>query len=203
MDVVTGFTEAEIKGITLEREGDWLRVIPGSPVEERFVLNGATFLARMAGTGYVPQSKLADAGLLIEDLGESEKVWDEIAFRRNCARLLLKLQELNIAHGDLTSKNIIVKDNCPIVVDWWQAKATDDPTPKKRPESDAFHLWTAAAELSPDTSRPPMAISVCSPPRNGKIQTFPLWALTKTPRRLFECLICARGWGSISGSATL
>jgi SAM-dependent methyltransferase len=153
MDVVTGLQEAEIKGITLEREGDWLRVIPGSPVEERFVLNGATFLARMAGTGYVPQSKLADAGLLIEDLGESEKVWDEIAFRRNCARLLLKLQELNIAHGDLTSKNIIVKDNCPIVVDWWQAKATDDPTPKKRPESDAFHLWTAAAELSPDTSR--------------------------------------------------
>jgi hypothetical protein len=69
MDVVTGFTEAEIKGITLEREGDWLRVIPGSPVEERFVLNGATFLARMAGTGYVPQSKLADAGLLIEEFG--------------------------------------------------------------------------------------------------------------------------------------
>ena len=153
MDVVTGFTEEEIKGITLKREGDWLRVVPGSPIEEKFVLNAATFLARMAGTGFVPQSRVDDSGLFMEPLGNSEAVWDELAFRRNCARLLLKMKELNIGHGDLTSKNIIVKDNCPIIVDWWQAKNLDDPTPKKRPEGDAFHLWTAAAEESPDTSR--------------------------------------------------
>jgi SAM-dependent methyltransferase len=153
MDVVTGFTEAEIKGITFEQEGDWLRVVPGSPIEENFVLNAAMFLTKMAGTGFVPMAQINDNGLRIQNLGESEKVWDEIAFRRNCARLLIKLQELNIAHGDLTSKNIIVKDNQPVVIDWFQAKNLNDLTPKKRPEGDAFHLWTAAAELSPDTSR--------------------------------------------------
>ena len=155
MDVVTGFTEEEIKGLTFKPlDNGWLCVIPHSRTEETFVFNGARFLAQMAGTGFVPKSKIGiDALLMIEDLGKSEDVWDEIEFRRNCARLLLTLKEKNIAHGDLTSKNIIVKDNSPIVVDWWQAKNLDDPTPSKRPEGDAFHLWRAAQEVSPDTSR--------------------------------------------------
>jgi hypothetical protein len=153
MDVVTGFTEAEIKGITFEKAGDWLRVVPHSPIEEKFIVNGARFLSKMAGTGFVPKAQFDDGGLLIENLGKSEKVWDEIAFRRNCARLLIALNVLNIAHGDLTSKNIVVKDNSPVVLDWWQAKDLDDPTPNKRRECDAYHLWRAAEELSPDTSR--------------------------------------------------
>ena len=154
MDVVTGFTEAEIKGITFEKaDPGWLRVVPHSTIEEKFVVNGAHYITRMLGTNFAPRTLLTDGGLLIEDLGKSEDVWDEVGFRRNCARLLLKLKEFNIEHGDLTSKNIIVKDNCPVVVDWWQAKNLDDPTPSKRSKGDAYHLWRAAEELSPDTSR--------------------------------------------------
>jgi hypothetical protein len=154
MDVVTGFTEAEIKGIAFEKADDgWLRVVADSPVEEKFIVNGTHYLTKLSGTGFVPKTLLADGGLLIEDLGKSEDVWDEIAFRRSCARLLLAMKERNIAHGDLTSKNIIIKDNSPIVVDWWQAKDLDDPTPNKRLGGDAAHLWVSAIELSPDTSR--------------------------------------------------
>lgn len=155
MDVVTGFTEAEIKGITFEQaRPGWLRVIANSPVEEKFIANGSRYLTKMAGTGNVPKALFDDGSLLIEEIVfKSEAVWDEVAFRRNCARLLLTLKTLNIEHGDLTSKNIIVKNNRPIVVDWWQAKDLDDPTPSKRPEGDAFHLWQAAETLSLDTSR--------------------------------------------------
>lgn len=154
MDVVTGFTEAEIKGITFEKaEPGWLRVVPHSRVEEKFVVNGARYMARVSGEGFAPETLLADGGLLIKDLGESQDVWDEIAFRRNCAALLLTLKAANISHGDLVSKNIIVKNNRPIAIDWWQAKDLDDPTPSKRPEGDAFHLWQSAEILSPDTSR--------------------------------------------------
>lgn len=86
-------------------------------------------------------------------LGEGEPVTDEVAFRRNCAWLLFSLRKAAVVHGDLTRLNIVVKDNFPYLTDFHQSRFEDEPGPDKRPEGDAYHLWQAAEELSPDTSR--------------------------------------------------
>lgn len=108
-------------------------------------------LTALAGTGFAPACiSSGPRHIVMEDVGDGESVTDETLFFENCVRLLLTFRHLNICHGDLTSRNIIVRGNRPIALDFGEAVPFDG-TPK-RAGSDAYWLWSAAAAIQP--SRP-------------------------------------------------
>lgn len=126
-------------------------------------------LERLGGMGIAPTSYLApgvtygyqDDGESDEflwpeeDLGTSQAITieNEVEFARGCVRLLDALHQKGIHHADLTRHNIIVKDNQPYALDFHESIFYGEDTTPKRPEGDAYWMWTAASELSPDSTR--------------------------------------------------
>lgn len=105
----------------------------------------ARMLRALSGTGFAPELiEERDNAILIEDLGESEDTTDPMEFRFNASRLLLALREKRIRHGDLTDKNVIIKNNKPIAIDFAQSTFFDEPVSSsyaQRPEPDSVWLW--------------------------------------------------------------
>ena len=159
MNLVTGFTEDELRGVSVDVRGEYLIKTAVTEIEGRFLRNEFRLLnGHMQWSGFTPQvSNITvdrDKVVLVEEyLGPSQAITDEIVFRRNCARLLGALRHRGVVHGDLTSKNIVVRHNAPYAVDFHQSRLVDEPGPDKRPVGDGYHLWAAAEQLSPDTSR--------------------------------------------------
>jgi len=165
IDLVTdgdaAFVAGGLKGIKIQHDADTIIKHAYTGIENMFLQNEARFLKALDGTGFTPKFIKFDysdapsslSHLIVEDLGKSEPVTDETIFRRNCALLLYTLKKHGIRHGDISTKNIIVKNNKPMLIDFHQSKFDNEPGPDKRPEGDAFNLWQAALELSPDTSR--------------------------------------------------
>lgn len=148
MDVVTGFEESELKGFDIEHKNGYVYWRPLGPIETNFLINEWWFLNMLKDTPYVPKPiKWTDDEMIVSDVGKSEKITIPSKFVAHCARFIRILKERGIRHGDLTGKNIIVKDNVPVVVDWKQSKIASDPTMDKRPEGDAYHLLATIAEL--------------------------------------------------------
>lgn len=148
------YTAKGLKGIKTRVSGATLIKLAFTEIEQKFLENEARFLTHLRGTGFAPKLiSLDGARLMVEYLGKSEPVTDETVFRRNCIKLLETLKSHGIRHGDIVAKNVIVKDNRPMLTDFHQSKYEDEPGPDKRPEGDAYHLWKTALELSPDTSR--------------------------------------------------
>ena len=148
------FAEGTLEGIDIEIEGARLTKRAHTDLETYFLRNEARFLRALSGSKFAPE--LIDEGddyINMEYLGKSEAVTDEIVFRRECARLLCVLNAHRIRHGDITTKNVVVKDNRLMLTDFHQSKYRGEPGPDKRPEGDAHWLWKTAGVLSPDRSR--------------------------------------------------
>jgi hypothetical protein len=127
-----------------------------SDQERQFLMNAFEKLSNFSQSGYAPEPmnyRDQEGQLLMEDLGETEPVTDEVVFRRRIADLIAALDRHHIIHGDATRLNLIVKDNKPYLIDFQQAFYDHQNLEPKRPEGDAYWLWHAAEELSPDTSR--------------------------------------------------
>jgi hypothetical protein len=96
----------------------------------------------------------------MEDLGDAARldapespVQDEERFYRNCIWLLLTLNNRGIHHGDLTSPNILVRNDYPVVLDWRESRLEQETGSDKRKKPDAFYLWKSVADFTPDGSR--------------------------------------------------
>lgn len=127
-------------------------------IECKFLYNAYEKLLKLQDSGFVPKVNCIsdienETTFITENLGKSEPVTDEVIFRRNCALLLWMLKKHGVRHGDITPKNIIVKNNKPMLVDFHQSKFDHEIGEDKRPEGDAYWMWESALELSPDTSR--------------------------------------------------
>jgi len=162
IDLVTdgdaAFVAGELLGIKTTIHDGIIDLFAYTDIEICFLKNYYEKLSSIGHNKFTPHVYNFSEGdfagkLTLEHLGESESVTDEIAFRRNCALLLYTLKKHGIRHGDISTKNIIVKNNKPMLIDFHQSKFNDEPGLDKRPEGDAFNLWKAALELSPDTSR--------------------------------------------------
>jgi len=144
---------SERGNVTTELTMQGVRKIAANEAGIAEIANERKALERMDGH-YAPRIIRADpAGewLLEEDLGNGEPVRDEAAFRRSGVRLLERMRELGIKHGDLTHFNLIVRNNTAYAVDWTEASLDGGST--KRPEPDAAHLWPAMASKGIDTAR--------------------------------------------------
>ena len=114
--------------------------------------NEARFLMALQETPFAPERRsrwVEDKSLIMEDIGEDEPVQDEVAFLRRCIALLHAFRERGIRHGDLTAKNLIVRGDYPVALDFGQSRFMDEDSPDKRPKPDAYYFWRAIREKHP------------------------------------------------------
>lgn len=117
-------------------------------------------LRELTGTGFAPELiDEQDDVICQEDLGDGEPVQDGTRFRQGAAQLLCTLWSHGIRHGDLTGRNIIVRGDRPIAIDFLQSRFRNAPGPDKRQLSDSYWLWSFVASVPsvlqglPDSSR--------------------------------------------------
>jgi SAM-dependent methyltransferase len=117
---------------------------------EAELANEVRFLEALASTRFVPRLRGAESNrLILEDVVEGQPVQDEAAFLRACIGLLHAFRERGIRHGDLTAKNMIVRGDCPVALDFGESRFTDEDSPDKRPQPDAYYFWRAISEKHP------------------------------------------------------
>ncbi len=118
------------------------------------LLNEARMLKIMAGSGWAPEVIAQGKGFVAQtDLGISEQVTDNDAFRHNCIRLLNELRQRGVRHGDLTSVNLVIRDNKPLAVDWQESHLLTEPAPPKQPWSDSWLLCRTLSDMGRDDRR--------------------------------------------------
>ena len=61
--------------------------------------------------------------------------------------VLDSLKAAGLRHGDLTEYSILVRDNCPVIIDWAESRTWDDPRPDKRRAGDAYWLRKTMEKL--------------------------------------------------------
>lgn len=125
------------------------------------VKNEARMLRLLAGSGFAPE--LIDEGedwILQEDLGTNHVVQDGEAFRRNAIHLLWTLRQRGIRHGDLSSVNIIIREDVPKVIDFQQSHLySEDAWPGQQGLCDSYYVCRYVAGTpsvqhpTPDTPR--------------------------------------------------
>jgi len=118
------------------------RSIPFLTENEIFCLDTMSF------SGYVPRAWRYDKyTVMMKNLGKSQPVTDEDYFRHHMDKVLFALNRATIRHGDLTTANIIVKNNHPFIIDWAESRFGNDIRADKRPESDKYWLTKSCEEL--------------------------------------------------------
>lgn len=147
--------------IERQRQGGHIIETATNAAGEKQLANQARFLGLLHDTPLVPRLYGYDNSTLdMEDLGDAARldapespVQDEERFYRNCIWLLLTLNNRGIHHGDLTSPNILVRNDYPVVLDWRESRLEQETGSDKRKKPDAFYLWKSVADFTPDGSR--------------------------------------------------
>ncbi len=112
-------------------------------------------MAELAIVGVVGKISFVPSGIQrfdkytisMEYLGESKRVKNKDLFGEYWVRVKGALAHIRVRHGDLTSPNIIVRDDIPYILDWAESRFRNDPRPDKRPEGDSHWLQKTFAEL--------------------------------------------------------
>lgn len=137
------------------RNTDHQTIIKVANTEQGLILlaNEARWLHHLNGSGFTPRLFMDEPGrIVMQDLGDSQEVFNLYNFRRKAILLLNTLRYFGVKHGDLTAPNIIVKNDSPMAIDWGEAVELGGSLPSKRPEPDATHLWAVVA-ANKDTTR--------------------------------------------------
>jgi len=95
----------------------------------------------------MPYAEQVDRDLLKIEYIPNEDVTDPDEFLSHLEHVLHSLQKCNIAHGDLTTYAIRVKDNKPYLIDFSESRFIDDPRPHKRPEGDKYWMTYSMHQL--------------------------------------------------------
>ena len=112
--------------------------------------NEARFLAVLASTPFVPRLRsVTEDRLILEDVVEAQPVQDEAAFLRACIMLLCEFRANGVRHGDLTARNLIVRGDRPVALDFGESRFVSEGGPHKRPKPDAYYFWQAINEIHP------------------------------------------------------
>ena len=146
-------------------DGDDFLLIAENVAEERVLENAYWKLVMLEGSGAAPEVRDAmstEAGTGYLALERVAGIFDrsaapataELDFLWGCVELLDTLRKFGIMHGDLTAKNVLVRDNRPVACDFQESTSRiEPPHPDHRPEGDAYWLWRAAVEITGDQDR--------------------------------------------------
>ncbi len=88
--------------------------------------------------GFVPFVKRVDKYTIQLENIKNEPVTDKEYFMSWKDKLYQHLQSCGIRHGDITTANILVRDNQPFLIDWAESRFINTLIPDKRSEGD-FH----------------------------------------------------------------
>jgi RIO-like serine/threonine protein kinase len=78
---------------------------------------------------------------------QNEPVTDGATFLSHYWRVLEALKAAGLRHGDLTEYSVLVRGNCPVLIDWAESRTWDDPRPDKRRAGDAYWLKKTMEKL--------------------------------------------------------
>jgi serine/threonine protein kinase len=117
------------------------------------IANELRFLEDMQSSGYVPEVLSHTADSITLEAIQSEMISDADEFLHNCCEALSALYERGIIHGDLTDRNILIRENRPCIIDFAESRYADEQTPDKREGGDALWLWRAYEGLTGDPRR--------------------------------------------------
>ena len=96
---------------------------------------------------YVPEAiEIGDGYLILSDMGTTEPVTDMHQAIYNAELLLEDLAKAQVHHGDLTSRNVIIRNNVPYAIDFFESRYMQElgtGAKPKRPEPDRYHLMRA------------------------------------------------------------
>jgi RIO-like serine/threonine protein kinase len=103
--------------------------------------NEIWILQKLYPSGYVPFAEQVEMEVIRLEWIENGPVTDVDIFKWHMTRLLHMLKYAGIRHGDLTEKNVLVKNNHPFLIDFSESRLACDPRPDKRPQGDEY--WIA------------------------------------------------------------
>lgn len=155
---------------TLPQQASWVSI--GRPTQSRVYRDGEgrilkhfrggnrdaivrewEFMKALDGLPYFPMCyELGDDYILMEDLGDTEPLTDLEGAMQHGLKALEALREAGIRHNDLAQQNVIVRGNCPRIVDFGRSqKLSDPPAPGYYPDS--YLLVTLASLYMQETGR--------------------------------------------------
>jgi RIO-like serine/threonine protein kinase len=97
-------------------------------------------LKKMASSGFVPDAKRVDLEIIKMEFIEHECPTDAELLFKNVEQALSALACHGIRHGDLTSPNVLIRQNKPILLDFSESRLVIDPRADKRLEGDRYWL---------------------------------------------------------------
>lgn len=97
-------------------------------------------LEEMFYPGFVPYADRVGLEVIRMEIVRDEVVTDAGLLLENVDSALQALAICGIRHGDLTSPNVLIRNNCPILLDFSESRLVTDPRPDKRPGGDSFWL---------------------------------------------------------------
>lgn len=105
-------------------------------------------LKQLEPTAYVPQYiEQCGIELIKMEYIKPESITDIQEFMSHYDIVLWHLNKVGVRHGDLTHKNLLIKDNKPIMIDFSESRMACDVRPDKRPEGDEYWLKYAMQKL--------------------------------------------------------
>ncbi len=105
-------------------------------------------LKQLESSGYVPkQVEQVGIELIKMEYILPESITDIQEFMSHYEVVLWDLNKIGIRHGDLTDKNLLIKNNKPIMIDFSESRMACDPRQDKRPEGDEYWLKYAMQKL--------------------------------------------------------
>lgn len=94
----------------------------------------------LAYTGYVPEAEQISIDCIRLEYIKTTPITDINKVAMHFSKILELLDEWGIRHGDLTEKNILIKNNHPYLIDFSESRLACDPRPDKRREGDNYWL---------------------------------------------------------------
>lgn len=127
------------------REGEWIY-----KRQPKYLADNEWYAITLADAleSYVPFiAQRTDDETICMSFIETEPVTDTALFLSHYWPVLDALKAAGLRHGDLTIPHVLVRNNCPVVIDWAESRTWDDPRPDKRRSGDAYWLRKTMEKL--------------------------------------------------------
>lgn len=110
-------------------------------------VNDIYCLRALYPSGYIPLAYQVEPELIKMEYIENQPITNSYLLWHHFSRIIKALKDAGIRHGDLTERNVLVRDNHPFIIDFAESRLTCDPRMDKRPGSDEEWLKGAFKKL--------------------------------------------------------
>jgi RIO-like serine/threonine protein kinase len=105
-------------------------------------------LKRFALVGFVPKAEQVALEVIKMEYVKPMPITNFGLVKMDANVFIHNLEKYGIRHGDLTDKNMLIRNNRLYVIDWSESRLACDPRTDKRPEGDKFWMTKTLERLS-------------------------------------------------------